>query len=198
MTSSKKDAVTLITLHAAKGLEFPVVFLAGMEEGILPHSRSLENQHELEEERRLAYVGITRAMRRLYLVRAFRRSFYGGNSATRSRRASSTRFPSPCSPSRASAPSASQRRTAGPARGGRQWWRLVGWHRPRRPPLRAAPSTPTRCPRPAVAANELRSGRGRHKTNQRSSRRRRSKSQRSSHRVTACCTASLARARCCA
>ena len=78
----KKDAVTLITLHAAKGLEFPVVFLAGMEEGILPHSRSLENQHELEEERRLAYVGITRAMRRLYLVRAFRRSFYGGSSNT--------------------------------------------------------------------------------------------------------------------
>jgi superfamily I DNA/RNA helicase len=76
----KKDAVTLITLHAAKGLEFPVVFMAGMEEGILPHSRSLENQHELEEERRLAYVGITRAMRRLYFVRAFRRSFFGGSS----------------------------------------------------------------------------------------------------------------------
>ena len=73
-----KDAVTLITLHAAKGLEFPVVFLVGLEEGILPHSRSLDQQKELEEERRLAYVGITRAMRRLYLVRAFRRSYYGG------------------------------------------------------------------------------------------------------------------------
>ncbi|MFI5278259.1 MAG: 3'-5' exonuclease, partial [Ktedonobacterales bacterium] len=73
-----KDAVTLITLHAAKGLEFPVVFLVGLEEGILPHSRSLDQQKELEEERRLAYVGITRAMLRLYLVRAYRRSYYGG------------------------------------------------------------------------------------------------------------------------
>ncbi|MFI5272581.1 MAG: UvrD-helicase domain-containing protein [Ktedonobacterales bacterium] len=74
------DAVTLITLHAAKGLEYPVVFIVGLEEGVLPHARSLESQSELEEERRLVYVGITRAMRRLYLTRAFRRSFYGGNS----------------------------------------------------------------------------------------------------------------------
>jgi superfamily I DNA/RNA helicase len=75
----QKDAVTLITLHAAKGLEYPVVFITGLEEGILPHSRSRESQQELEEERRLAYVGITRAMHRLYLVRAIRRSFYGGS-----------------------------------------------------------------------------------------------------------------------
>jgi DNA helicase-2/ATP-dependent DNA helicase PcrA len=71
------DSVTLITLHAAKGLEFPAVFIVGMDEGSLPHSRSVSNPTELEEERRLAYVGFTRAMRHLYLVRARRRSFFG-------------------------------------------------------------------------------------------------------------------------
>lgn len=71
------DKVTLITLHAAKGLEFPVVFIAGLEEGILPHSRSLEDERQLEEERRLMYVGITRAKEKLYLVYASRRSLYG-------------------------------------------------------------------------------------------------------------------------
>jgi DNA helicase-2/ATP-dependent DNA helicase PcrA len=71
------DSVTLITLHAAKGLEFPAVFIVGMDEGSLPHSRSISNPAELEEERRLAYVGFTRAMRYLYLVRARRRSIFG-------------------------------------------------------------------------------------------------------------------------
>jgi DNA helicase-2/ATP-dependent DNA helicase PcrA len=71
------DAVTLITLHAAKGLEFPVVFIVGMDEGSLPHSRSVSKPDQLEEERRLAYVGFTRAMRHLYLVRATRRSVFG-------------------------------------------------------------------------------------------------------------------------
>jgi DNA helicase II / ATP-dependent DNA helicase PcrA len=77
-----KDAVTLITLHAAKGLEYPVVFIVGMDEGSLPHSRSVDKPDQLEEERRLAYVGFTRAMRRLYLVRASRRSFFGDTQAT--------------------------------------------------------------------------------------------------------------------
>jgi DNA helicase-2/ATP-dependent DNA helicase PcrA len=72
------DAVTLITLHAAKGLEFPVVFIAGLEEGVFPHNRALDDEKELEEERRLAYVGITRAKRRLFLSHAWRRATWGG------------------------------------------------------------------------------------------------------------------------
>ena len=73
------DALTLITLHQAKGLEFTVVFIVGMEEGILPHSRSMDSEAEMEEERRLCYVGFTRAKERLYLHRAFRRGFRGGS-----------------------------------------------------------------------------------------------------------------------
>ena len=69
--------VTLMTLHTAKGLEFPVVFLVGMEEEVFPHQRSLTNARELEEERRLAYVGITRAQERLYLTRAAFRNWWG-------------------------------------------------------------------------------------------------------------------------
>jgi DNA helicase-2/ATP-dependent DNA helicase PcrA len=73
----KVDAVTLITLHAAKGLEFAVVFIVGMEEGMLPHIRSFDDEAQMEEERRLCYVGITRAKERLYLARAFRRHQMG-------------------------------------------------------------------------------------------------------------------------
>lgn len=75
---SSSDAVTLMTLHSAKGLEFPVVFITGMEESLFPHSRALYDQKELEEERRLAYVGITRAKEELYLSAAASRMLYGG------------------------------------------------------------------------------------------------------------------------
>lgn len=71
------DTVTLMTIHGSKGLEFPVVFVAGLEEGVFPHSRSAYNQEELEEERRLAYVAMTRAREALYLVYATRRIIYG-------------------------------------------------------------------------------------------------------------------------
>ncbi|MEO6890924.1 MAG: UvrD-helicase domain-containing protein [Ktedonobacteraceae bacterium] len=81
-----RDSVTLITLHAAKGLEFPVVFIVGMDEGSLPHARSVDKPEQLEEERRLAYVGFTRAMQRLYLVRARYRSFFGERRPTEASR----------------------------------------------------------------------------------------------------------------
>jgi len=73
--------VTLMTLHSAKGLEFPVAFLTGLEEGVFPHNRALSDLSELEEERRLAYVGITRAMDRLYLSYAMRRTLFGNTFA---------------------------------------------------------------------------------------------------------------------
>jgi len=72
-----KNAVTLMTLHAAKGLEFPVVFMIGMEEGLFPHARALMDKQELEEERRLCYVGMTRAKEKLFLTHARRRLFFG-------------------------------------------------------------------------------------------------------------------------
>ncbi len=73
----ERNAVTCITLHQAKGLEFPVVFLVGLEEGLLPHARSTDDRDALDEERRLFYVGATRARERLYLLHAFRRATYG-------------------------------------------------------------------------------------------------------------------------
>lgn len=75
-----KGTIILMTMHAAKGLEFPVVFIIGMEENIFPHSRAMENEEEMEEERRLAYVGITRAEQRLYLTSASSRTIFGRSS----------------------------------------------------------------------------------------------------------------------
>jgi DNA helicase-2/ATP-dependent DNA helicase PcrA len=71
------DAPPLLTLHAAKGLEFAVVFITGLEEGLFPHSRSMDDPEQMEEERRLCYVGVTRAKERLYLMRTFRRTLFG-------------------------------------------------------------------------------------------------------------------------
>ena len=73
----EEEAITLITLHQAKGLEYDAVFLVGLEEGILPHSRSVDDPTQLQEERRLLYVGMTRARKRLYMFRAFQRRFRG-------------------------------------------------------------------------------------------------------------------------
>jgi DNA helicase-2/ATP-dependent DNA helicase PcrA len=73
----EEDVVTVMTLHSAKGLEFPVVFITGFEEGIFPHSRSVNKEEELEEERRLCYVGMTRAKEKLYLTYAWRRNLNG-------------------------------------------------------------------------------------------------------------------------
>jgi DNA helicase-2/ATP-dependent DNA helicase PcrA len=79
-SSMSNRAVTLMTMHAAKGLEFKTVFMVGMEEGLFPHSRTLMNPDELEEERRLAYVGMTRAMDKLYMTYARRRLYFGTRS----------------------------------------------------------------------------------------------------------------------
>ena len=78
--SEWEDCVQMMTLHTAKGLEFPVVFLCGMEDGLFPHQRSINDLASLEEERRLCYVGITRAMRQLYLCYAEQRRLHGVDS----------------------------------------------------------------------------------------------------------------------
>ncbi|NMC64466.1 MAG: UvrD-helicase domain-containing protein, partial [SAR324 cluster bacterium] len=82
ISSDDAEFVSLMTLHLAKGLEFPVVFFSGMEEGLVPHYRSLESEADIEEERRLCYVGMTRAMNIIYLTLANTRSMFAGNAGT--------------------------------------------------------------------------------------------------------------------
>ena len=81
-----EDCVQLMTMHSAKGLEFPTVFLAGMEDGLFPHMMSMEEEGRLEEERRLCYVGVTRAMQRLYLTYAESRRINGSETFNRQSR----------------------------------------------------------------------------------------------------------------
>ena len=80
LSDDEQQYLTLITLHQIKGLEYPVVFITGVEDGVLPHQRSIDDPAQLEEERRIAYVGMTRAKKRLYLLRAFRRRLFGAPS----------------------------------------------------------------------------------------------------------------------
>jgi len=140
----RPDRVTLITLHAAKGLEFPIVFIVGLEEGLLPHRRALEDERELEEERRLAYVGMTRAKDRLYLVHAHHRSTWGVGAAAEPSRFLAELPEELLSAERAAAPS---RRGWGERRGvddGGDW--LPGGYRsPRRSP-RNEPLRPVSLP----------------------------------------------------
>ena len=80
------EAVTVMTLHSSKGLEFKTVFMTGMEEGLFPHLRALESESEMDEERRLCYVGMTRAKKRLYMTYARQRVIHGMMSSTLSSR----------------------------------------------------------------------------------------------------------------
>ncbi len=130
----KTDAITLITLHQAKGLEFPIVFMVGMEEGLLPHTRSMDDPTQVEEERRLCYVGVTRAKERLYLLRAFRRGFRGGSEP-----GMPSRFlldiPSELLEAPAQPKPATQRKSAGAA----GWASSTSASGGRRPPTQAPP-----------------------------------------------------------
>src|SRR3990172_8490820 len=83
MSEGENEGVSFMTLHSAKGLEYPVVFMVGMEEGLFPHARSIQSEAEIEEERRLCYVGMTRARERLYLAYAWSRTVYGQTGISR-------------------------------------------------------------------------------------------------------------------
>jgi DNA helicase II / ATP-dependent DNA helicase PcrA len=145
------DRVTLITLHAAKGLEFPVVFIVGMEEGLMPHRRALEDERELEEERRLAYVGMTRAKDRLYLVHAHHRSTYGVGAQAEASRFLSELPADLLAASRSSAPFGRSGATRGTDDDG--GWLPIGYRSPSgriREPLRpvSLPDMASPTPRP--------------------------------------------------
>jgi DNA helicase-2/ATP-dependent DNA helicase PcrA len=114
------DAPTLLTLHSAKGLEFPVVFITGLEEGMLPHSRSFDDPDQMAEERRLMYVGLTRAKDRLYLIRAFVRARYGDSEPS-----TPSRFLEDIPPKLTGGAQAEARRSRG-ARAQTQWNRGTG------------------------------------------------------------------------
>ncbi|MBE0479688.1 MAG: UvrD-helicase domain-containing protein [Dehalococcoidia bacterium] len=126
----KADAVTLITLHQAKGLEFPVVFMVGVEEGILPHSKSITDPAQLEEERRLCYVGITRAKEKVYLVHAFRRSLMGSSALN-----PASRFLADIPPELIKSPSRTPAASESPVA-----TRIPAGHEPVKEPAAAAPS----------------------------------------------------------
>ena len=161
--SESAGVVTLMTLHTAKGLEFPVVFLTGLEDGVFPHQRSLGDRPELEEERRLAYVGLTRAQQRLYVSRAVVRSAWGApvaqpavavprRAAARPRRlAPHPGGPDVVEPPGAAVAAAAQRRPADPA------LRLRRGPRRRRRP-RPAPRGPVALRRRPGAARLVRHG----------------------------------------
>ena len=144
LPQEEQNVVTMMTLHTAKGLEFPVVFMPGLEENILPHSRSQETKEELEEERRLAYVGITRAKERLYLTYAFRRTVWGSTeSAIPSRflrelpRQTLSKGNAPAASrmgSRADSPSTRTRQGAGSNNADSRWTRTVATSRTKRRP----------------------------------------------------------------
>ena len=141
-----EDQVVLMTLHSAKGLEFPVVFLVGVEEGVFPHSRALTEPDELEEERRLAYVGITRARERLYVTHAWSRSLFGStqyNPPSRFLEEIPAELVEPRATSPAAAPTAA--RACGPA--------PTGASR-RRTAVAAAPTTPVEAERRSDAHRE--------------------------------------------
>jgi len=127
-------AVTLLTLHSAKGLEYPVVFLTGLEEGMLPHSRSLDTPEEIAEERRLLYVGMTRAEEQLYLTHAFRRSW--GYQSDNSGPALPSRFLEDLPDAVLARAKKTQKKT-------QPSWAATSWTNPRAAKPQAAPPLPT-------------------------------------------------------